>query len=99
MIVKRFAEEGIEIPFAQSEITLRNPGEIAQALATLQAQGGAALRPAALGPAPEDGEPRHPPGWWPEDEDERLARNTDQDDADGGDDADADAGAGRGESR
>ena len=32
-------------------------------------------------------------------EDERLARNTDQDDADGGDDADADAGAGRGESR
>ncbi len=85
-IVQRFAEEGIEIPFAQSEITLRNPDEIARALAVLQAQAPRPLRPAALGPAPEDSEARHPPGWWPEDEDERMARNHDEDDAD----ADAD---------
>lgn len=43
MIVKRFAEEGIEIPFAQSEITLRNADEIVSALA--------GLRPAEAPPA------------------------------------------------
>lgn len=41
-IVKRFEEEGIEIPFAQSEITLRNADEIGRALAGLALSGGAA---------------------------------------------------------
>ncbi len=35
-IVKRFEEEGIEIPFAQSDVTLRNADEIVAALAALR---------------------------------------------------------------
>jgi small-conductance mechanosensitive channel len=35
-IVQRFAEEGIEIPFAQSEVSLRNVDEIAEALLRLK---------------------------------------------------------------
>jgi small-conductance mechanosensitive channel len=38
-IVQRFAEEGIEIPFAQSEVSLRNVEEVARALVVLQEQG------------------------------------------------------------
>ncbi|AZL60459.1 mechanosensitive ion channel family protein [Tabrizicola piscis] len=36
-IVERFAKEGIEIPFAQSDVSLRNVEEIARALVVLQA--------------------------------------------------------------
>ncbi|MFN4193262.1 MAG: DUF3772 domain-containing protein [Tabrizicola sp.] len=43
-IVQRFAEEGIEIPFAQSDVSLRNVDEISRALATLLGQSGATRR-------------------------------------------------------
>lgn len=62
-IVKRFAEEGIEIPFAQSEITLRNADQIGAALAQLLQ-----MRPDLLSapPPPEPSEPRaHPPDRGP----------------------------------
>ena len=38
MIVRRFAEEGIEIPFNQTDVSLRNIDEIAAALASLGAK-------------------------------------------------------------
>ena len=36
MIVKRFSEEGIEIPFAHTDVSLRNVEAIGQALTALQ---------------------------------------------------------------
>src|SRR5690606_6566751 len=54
-IVERFAQEGIEIPFAQSDVSLRNIDEIARAIAPLL--GGAlppAEAPAAVAPPRED---------------------------------------------
>ncbi|MFN7223467.1 MAG: DUF3772 domain-containing protein [Paracoccaceae bacterium] len=53
-IAKRFAEEGIEIPFAQSDVTLRNAAEIADLLrAVTGAAGGAAAVPVTSAPSPE----------------------------------------------
>jgi potassium-dependent mechanosensitive channel len=49
-IVQRFKEEGIEIPFTQTDITLRNAGEIAGML------GGALAAPAKIAP-PKTAEP------------------------------------------
>ena len=58
-IVQRFAEEGIEIPFAQTEVSLRNLEDITQALASLRGdpQPKAAKRdtpPAAPKPAKDE---------------------------------------------
>lgn len=42
-IVERFAEEGIEIPFAQTEVYLRNPDDLGRALRGLPVPGTAAV--------------------------------------------------------
>jgi len=49
MIIERFAAEGVEIPFAQSDVTLRNAEEIGRALAELVSAGGRAVRAPAAG--------------------------------------------------
>lgn len=72
-IAKRFAEEGIEIPFAQSDVTLRNAPEIAELLRGLQGgmAGAAPVAAASALPAPSTApvvpEPR-PPGPLPRDQ-------------------------------
>lgn len=67
-IVERFAREGIEIPFAQSEVSLRNVEEVAQALVVLQEQGKAGRRVAKADPAAEP--PRARPARDPKDKDD-----------------------------
>jgi small-conductance mechanosensitive channel len=61
-IVERFAQEGIEIPFAQSDVSLRNVDEIAQALLAFRGEtpGGkpAGRRKAEAKPAPEENAPK-----------------------------------------
>ena len=71
-ISRRFAEEGIEIPFAQRDVTLRNAGEIARILQSLQgiAKPAAPAEQRQLGaPLPRDQFPGE--GLQPSSEDER----------------------------
>jgi potassium efflux system protein len=50
-IVQRFLEEGVEIPFAQSDVSLRNVEEIARALTLLARRRGARGRSGPRRPA------------------------------------------------
>lgn len=59
-IVERFAEEGIEIPFAQSDVSLRNVDEITQALLALRGEASARKPTASRKPAPK-AEPKPEP--------------------------------------
>jgi small-conductance mechanosensitive channel len=59
-IVRRFAEEGIEIPFAQQEVTLRNAAEVAEALARLTAAAPPAAAP-SMPPPPAAAPPAAAP--------------------------------------
>lgn len=59
-IVERFAEEGIEIPFAQSDVSLRNVDEITQALLALRGEAPAAGRKPAAAPLAPEPPPRPP---------------------------------------
>jgi small-conductance mechanosensitive channel len=66
-ITQRFAEEGIEIPFAQSDVTLRNVSEIADLLRGLPgtAVAVAAAKPARQEPAAPPVAPAAPPAASP----------------------------------
>ncbi len=50
LIIERFAEEGVEIPFAQSDVSIRNVEEIARALAILRGDAVPAVAPPSEAP-------------------------------------------------
>ncbi|MDX5349183.1 MAG: DUF3772 domain-containing protein [Paracoccaceae bacterium] len=60
-IVERFAQEGIEIPFAQSDVSLRNVDEIAEALLKLRADGARQAAGPRRKPAADPVTPPEPP--------------------------------------
>lgn len=60
-IVERFADEGIEIPFAQSDVSLRNVDEITQALMALRGDAPARKPAASRKPADAPAQKPEPP--------------------------------------
>ncbi|MFN6926143.1 MAG: DUF3772 domain-containing protein [Tabrizicola sp.] len=60
-IVERFAQEGIEIPFAQTDVSLRNIDEITQALMVLRGEAPPGKPSAPVLPEPQAEAPRLPP--------------------------------------